>query len=232
VSPLRPGMNRRYGGSEYPATVLADAPLIYWPLDELSGAVAQDRTANDRDGTYNGCSLGVPGLLSGATAVFFDGIDDYVRSASYILNQATATVEAWIRITAAPAGLSLIAGCGTGSTEDKLLHLRGDGKLYFYAFDGGTQLTSAPSVTVPLNEWVHCVGVADGTNLYAYQNGVQVGTVACGNTFTGYGSANVLVGGETSGGNFGDLTGTADEVAFYAGGLSSARVMAHYQAGV
>jgi hypothetical protein len=44
--------------ADYQDAVLADGPLSYWRLDETSGTVAQDATANDRDGTYTNATLG------------------------------------------------------------------------------------------------------------------------------------------------------------------------------
>jgi hypothetical protein len=56
--------------ADYQDAVMADGPLSYWQLDETSGTVAQDATANDRDGTYANATLGVASPFLGAgTAV-------------------------------------------------------------------------------------------------------------------------------------------------------------------
>jgi hypothetical protein len=44
---------------DYVDHVLADSPLLYWPLQETSGS-AQDATANNRDGTVASGGLWVP----------------------------------------------------------------------------------------------------------------------------------------------------------------------------
>jgi hypothetical protein len=42
------------GTTSLAAAILALLPVGYWPLDEASGTTAQDATANNRDGTYQG----------------------------------------------------------------------------------------------------------------------------------------------------------------------------------
>ena len=56
--------------ADYQDAVLADGPLSYWRLDEATGSVAQDATANDRDGTYGNATLGAAApFITAGTAV-------------------------------------------------------------------------------------------------------------------------------------------------------------------
>ena len=51
----------------YSATVLADAPVGYWRLDESNGRTAYDSSGANRNGTYAaaGVALGASGALTG-----------------------------------------------------------------------------------------------------------------------------------------------------------------------
>src|SRR5262245_61963391 len=57
------------GAASYPATVLADGPVAYYRMEELSGTTATDSSGNSRDGSYifsTGGSphLGLPGITT------------------------------------------------------------------------------------------------------------------------------------------------------------------------
>ena len=68
-----------------------------WPLDEVTGTLANDATGNGHDGTYgSGVNLGGPGSpKNGNAAAVFDGGGVTVQY-SPDLNPATYTVEAWV----------------------------------------------------------------------------------------------------------------------------------------
>ena len=49
----------------YAATILADHPVGYWPLDEAAGPKGDDASGNNNGGTYQGTPVfGVPGALA------------------------------------------------------------------------------------------------------------------------------------------------------------------------
>jgi len=221
----------------YSAAVMADAPVGYWRLGEPSGTTARDFSGAGHPGTYtNSPTLGVAGAITGDTAVTFTAASSQYIAPSFVFNQPQATIEAWIYMTAAPSVARLIGGCSDGfnsGTGDKQLYIDTDGKLYFYGFDGAVRITSAPASAIPFNDWVHVAGVADGSNLTTYVNGVSVGSVACGNTFTGYSVNNFFIAAlapTPAGVAPSYFDGSIDEVALYPTGLSAARILAHYNA--
>ena len=91
--------------SEFSAPFTATAFVPYfgrWPLDETSGLTAADVSAGN-DGTYrNGVLLNQPGACAEtATAVRFDGLDDYVEvphTPEYLMNEGT--VALWVNVDA------------------------------------------------------------------------------------------------------------------------------------
>jgi hypothetical protein len=92
----------------YDDLILSDAPLFYWPLDDLAGTTAVDLSGNARHGTYHGTpTLGEPGPRAcqdpASRAAFFSG-DGYGAAADYV-HRATSpisgtmdfTLEVWFR---------------------------------------------------------------------------------------------------------------------------------------
>jgi len=89
----------------YIANVLATQSahlLAYWPMNEASGAVAEDATNNNRDGAYTGVTLGETGIGDGNTCPFFDGTNDYnnIYSAglSSVVSGDTGTAMIWCKV--------------------------------------------------------------------------------------------------------------------------------------
>ncbi len=158
----------------------------------------------------------------------FDGIDDYIVTKNTV-NIPKTTISAWIKINSIPSSNILITGFMNGinaSSYDKDLYIDTSGKLRFYVYDGSGKTTSLPSNPIPFNTWVHVVGTADGSNAYAYVNGVQVGSVAAGNTYTSYTVPNIFIQGQTNSvgtsGGYGPIS--IDDVRVYSKALSSGEI--------
>jgi hypothetical protein len=76
--------------------------IAYYPLDETSGTVANDRSGNNRNGTYvNGVALNAGTFVDGNAAPSFDGTNDYVEIFSTSLQSAfpnnVGSLMVWIR---------------------------------------------------------------------------------------------------------------------------------------
>ncbi len=217
----------------------ADAPYFFWRLDEASGTVVDDQTANNRNGT----------LVSTTSSWFQRGAlpsEPYSTALSTTVarinaNTAVAgptvfTVEAWIRTSSTTGGRILGFGDRNGSTNstkiDRQLYLAPTGTVYFGI--GTAKTTVASTAALNDNAWHHVVGTyATGTNgMRLYVDGVLQGqTKATTQAFTGYWRA----GGESMTGWAGNpsnanFDGTLDELAVYTKVLTPARVQAHYDA--
>lgn len=85
--------------ADYASTVLADSPVAYWRLSDVSGATAVDASGNGNDSTYlNGVTLGSPGGIFGSsdTSVTLDGVNDRVNRAPVTTQTSNVTLEAWV----------------------------------------------------------------------------------------------------------------------------------------
>jgi hypothetical protein len=130
------------------------SPIGYWRLGESEGTTATDRSGNSLNGTYDGATLGVPGVIGSDsdTAVYFDGINDQMTSASSTLLCLTGdmSVSLWINAGSFPdaAGIKdpvfTIVADASGSGSAKMAELsfnQGGDPVYTheYGVDGGSQ---------------------------------------------------------------------------------------------
>lgn len=86
-----------------------------------------------------------------------------------------------------------------GGSYDKILGVR-KGAFYkynWYLYDGAVKVAIASSGAAVGDDY-HWCGTADGTTARLYRDGAEIATVACGNTFTGYTTANLIAWGVQS----------------------------------
>jgi len=105
------------------------------------------------------------------SALFFDGIDNYVdfgTAAAFDIDSAV-TYEAWIRPDSSQSGF--ILNKWVSGFEDKLLHYS-SGRVYFYLFNTFAQVSLGTSSLIPLHEFTHIAATYDGSTAKIYVNGL------------------------------------------------------------
>jgi hypothetical protein len=223
----------------YLSTILVDSPSIVYKLNEPSGTALTDYSVVGDAGVISGTvAYAAAGPPIGDPAMGFTTAADFARNTN-TLNFPVATVEVWAKIAATPGALSQIVGfiqANDTATSDKDLQVTTAGKLRFYVYDGGLK-TIDGLTTITTNAWFHLVGVADGTNISVYVNGVddQPTHVAAGNTYAAYtaGQPNIRLGGSQTTTNPAVWQSqTLAYFAVYPTALSAARIAAHYAAGI
>ena len=213
---------------------LQNGLIVCWTFDG-SYTKVPDCSGKDNTGSVNNGASKTLGKLGQALKFVRDGNSQHVRSKS-LVNTTKVTVSAWVKIPVYPTvGLALVAGFLNGlnsNTYDKDLGIdTTTQKAAFYVWDGSGK-TANSSVAMPLNKWTHLVGTADGTNAYIYQDGVQVGSVAAGDTRTGYTVPNIFVSGTTLFDDLHFIDGTIDEVRVYDRALSANEIARLYRIGL
>lgn len=214
----------------YRATILADNPLAYYRLGELSGTAAADETGN-YPATYNGCTLGVTGALyndSNKSIVCNTG-SDYCRNASTLAaamaGLGAATLEFWYY----KVGGSMI---GFRTNNYGFMAELNSGDVYCHVENGSGSFPnfnwSGTSV------WKHFVLVFNGSLSGAARVAVYVNGSAV-TLSTGGASPPATLASAANLGNF-TIGGSGfspgfDEVALYNYALTSGQVAAHYLAG-
>ncbi|MHB1845001.1 MAG: LamG domain-containing protein [Deltaproteobacteria bacterium] len=231
------------GGSVYASAVLADAPLAYYRLDELSGSTVRDQSGNGNDGSYGAqVALGLTSLLAADPdpAAGFNGgaatLANYivVPKSSGLEPAVALSVECWLLPQAAGSSVALLSyGDDTTSPwQPYILRLDGQQITFQLVAQGSIMaLTSVAQLT--LGQIYHVVGTYDGTTQSLYIDGQLDSSQPATGAITHYGAS--ATNGLGIGHRFSSVEpvfqGTLDEVAIYGTALPAARVLAHYQTG-
>jgi hypothetical protein len=183
----------------YTQSVLASAPVGYWPLDEETGTLAHDVCGRRHHGAYqNGPALGGPGPFGDRRAAVFNGVDQFVvirNPHGALFSQPTSgaglSIECWVRpdalaFDAGTSGYAYWLGKGeTGAQEwafrlySALDPLRPN-RMSCYAFNpvpiGGRDLGAGAYVQEPLTEgdWIYIVGTLDAGDASDLAAGVTI----------------------------------------------------------
>jgi len=201
---------------------------LYLPFDETSGATAHDLSGNGNTGTATGTTI-VDGVFGKARS--FNGTSDFVDCGPGGFVLTNMTLEVW----ANPA-VNLIDQPDYVAFIDKghswSLATWRDGEVIMQTYYGdGTSWVRATSTTIPVaNTWYHFAGVANGTDLIMYVNGVEEGRTSLPGTVYNKPTEQVLIGNdEDSPLRF--FNGLIDEPRIYSRGLSADEMYLHWLAG-
>ncbi len=223
--------------SSYQSAVLADNPVSYWRLGELSGTTAADSVDGNPGTIKGGVTLGAAGALVGDsdTAMTFNGSYAYINITDNANLNITGdfTLEAWAKL-ASLDGVSraVVHKGGTSgySTWQYRLSVTSGNVWRGTVYIGGKSFDVTDSGTPTLNGWDYLVLTRSGSTPTLYVNGVSVATgTANGALNSGTG---ILAIGRTGSSSSHYFNGSIDEVAIYGAALSASRILAHYNAAI
>lgn len=213
----------------FQAAVLADTPAVFLRLNDVSGTTASDISGNARHGTYTGTPALNQGTLllegSGSSVAFVPNQYVSIADAAW-MESVNWTAEFRIRFT----GVTCfgINRWGTGSSNRAwLVQINADGSVH-------TQINNSAGAIAPTASGLltsgqnHTVAVrAVGTALTVFVDGVirSTATLAAA-TITTASSPLQIARAESASYS----TIRASEMAFWASGLSDARIAAHHSA--
>jgi hypothetical protein len=220
----------------YQATVLADQPLAYWPLNETSGTTAYD-IVGGYNGTYmNSPALNQPGGPSSSlpTSVLFDGATNYVLipDSPALDFGGQCTLEAWTLATGQPTGLANILAHGYDANQNSAelcVRLQGtsSGPPYEGDYYNNNQWGGGVSGGVFAPTWTHVVLTWDGSNWNLYLNGIVAGRSADPIGPLAFSDPWAIADGTISG-DTRYFAGNICGAALYNHALTPAQVAAHY----
>jgi len=152
-----------------------DSGLVgYWQMNEGSGSTAYDDSGNVNTGTINGATW-VDGKYG--KALSFDGVDDYVGipySTSLDLTSKIA-VEAWVNPNDIVKADQYVMGRRDTVNSWQLVMSDNRIRLIIYQSDD-SEKSSSLFTGLTVGTWFHIVGVANGSYVRLYVNGVAVGS--------------------------------------------------------
>ena len=236
--------------TDYPSTILADHPVAYYRLEELSGQ-AIDSSPSGLNGNYvfnsvNSPELGLPGIDTnsilfspgagagdaGQIDVSYDPV--LAPAAADGTHGAAFSVELWAQPNVQPNGAYLVPLADNspfgGSTPNSggwnWYQTPGPNSAWCFDLRPNSFLVFSQ---VTLLQWYHLAATYDGTNLTVYINGVSQGSFRD-TGFVVNPGYDIFIG---NGPNTGQtpFQGGIDEVAFYTNVLSAAQILNHYQVG-
>jgi hypothetical protein len=222
----------------YDAVLDEDLPVSHWKLGNASTAIDRRQTLNlPAIGGPIGTAAGLvannasdqSNVFTGVANVNFDAGSGTGRGVPY---EGAWTMEMWVKPAADADSKIIVRTVGTylalfntglGTHVSAICSFENSAAVRF-------SLLAPPEFRLPVNQTSHIVGTYDGTTAIIYVNGVE----AARTTSVGVGGIRsslttpLSIGGSQSG-----IwpTVTVDEVAWYNGVLSPARILAHYQAG-
>lgn len=158
-------------------------------------------------------------------ALSFNGSNTVVTvpNATELNPTAALTLEAWVNVTNT-GNQALIHKWANGS-QYSLEIFNNTASFVINSVSGGVQVINSPT-NFPINQWVHVVGVYDGSTLKIYENAVEKGS----KSFTGSinsGTGNLTLG-KRSEINSGYLNGSLDEVRIWNIALSASQISTYY----
>jgi chitodextrinase len=196
-----------------------------YSLDSVSSNTVVDQSGNGHDGTVSGAT---PSAGRVASALDFDGDNDFVSINSFDISGNQLSLVAWIRADDFATADARIISKATGVQENDhiwmLSTISDNGiKPRFRLKTGSTTHTLIGTQTLNPNTWYHIVATYDGSKMRLYIDGVEKG----GRTKTGNiasSSAGIRIGDNPIEARHFD--GTIDEVNLYSKALSLAEVTA------
>jgi PKD repeat protein len=125
-----------------------------WKLDEGTGSIAHDETANDNDGVLSGGKFG--------NALRFDGDGDYFEAPDDpTLRLQELTIEAWVKLDSVPLAREIIIRKSIDSVWGSYsLQIETDGYVRFSVQDKTNNIWPVWRAATPLgsNVWYHIAG--------------------------------------------------------------------------
>ncbi len=244
---LASGLNATAGteaAERYRSSVLSAAPLAYWTLDAVAGALSgQDASGNGMHATPLGSGPLGSGLFGGAAA----GGGQYLQAPALpaMSGRKALTVEAWVKLDAPLSGTREAYGSIFDSSQDSyVMYLdKANGELRFkvtsangYAERPGA---SASIVNKRQGEWMHVVGMLDpddaaGASAKIYINGVLRDRHTAVKLDSSIAAGQLAaIGADWNNGSPKSLLdiGLIDQVAVYGQALSEAQIRSHYELG-
>ncbi len=204
----------------------------HWKLDETSGSAIADSSGTGNNGIwYDGVNDDIAEETIASpvgTGINPDGSNDYIE----ILDNDTlditgaVTVSAWVKYEGSDGGVACKQNASNANSDNYCIYIDVGG-YYAFALGDGSGSQYAASATVSDGNWHHFTGVADGTNITLYEDGVQIYQTAQTRTLTAF-TTNFYIGTYDSAVAGRSIDGDIADVRVYARALTSTEIALLY----
>ncbi|MEN8155532.1 MAG: glycerophosphodiester phosphodiesterase family protein [Bacteroidota bacterium] len=153
-----------------------DGLVAHWPLDETGGDTIYDHSGNDNHGWLVSNPEWTEGKI--VNAMKFDGVEDYVQiplTGSLNITTSAVSMSTWVKLSYLPGEMPSTYGPVYDSDSDCYIIYEdaNNNELRFkVATSGGAERPGINSSRLRTGEWIHVVGVYDGSQASIYMNGV------------------------------------------------------------
>jgi len=221
----------------YPSSDVGGSNLeFYLPFDENSGSSASDVTGNGYSATHNsGASAGASGILNTDSALY-DGTNRGTDLDQNVPALSSYTLSCWFYSASTDASdlFNLVTNNSVIVRANSRATTSNPGTLDFVQYDSGGSF-SFSSASHNNNEWVHFVGVWDGSSITPYINGSS-GSSASISSMDSLGESSDTIGYLLDTTELGTepkfvLDGRIDEPRLYDRALSASEVQELYDTG-
>jgi hypothetical protein len=160
----------------------------------------------------------------------FDGADDIINFGNFLSLSTVVTAMAWVKVDTWVSYEGFITQINSAGSFLLVQDASGTpGSLYFAIYQSDTTWKQIIGTGVaPTSGWFHCAGVADGSYLRMYINGISVGTPVAYDGTIRTSTDDVCIGGRAS--NTYLLDGSVANALIYTRGLSASEVLQNYNA--
>ncbi len=222
-----------------PGSTLQSGLVGLWSFNgpDLTTTTAYDRSGSGNNGTLVGGPVPTIGRLG--QALSFNGTSQYINAGNNasLYPSSKVTLSAWVYPFNSAQNAAIAGPWDSGAATDNayLIYLGQDAASNKFGFyieqSNGTRVNVLPTTTFNANRWYHVVGVADGSVLRMYINGVDTGATTPYNGTLNTTTTNFYIGKlNASGGNY-FFKGKIDDVRIYNRALSASEVKQLYNLG-
>lgn len=170
-----------YGGEQMPTSKYIDTASFYWKLDEESGTIIIDSTANKADGYTTGSPAIVDGQWGKARSI--KSTTDRIQKRNAVVSNANITIMGWYKINPTTRGTAVyqnyVGGLTSMSANGMALGISTDG-YYSLNHYGTTGHTNSKTNVPVVNDWAHLAFTKEGTSYKLFINGVLKLTLTAG----------------------------------------------------
>src|SRR3990167_7539468 len=207
--------------------------LILWMrMDDANASTVFDLSTYSYNGTFVGkTAVNFTGYWGNGSA--YDGTGDYIQLSSAITNLSnnTHSLSAWVNSREYSQSINMLFSSAVSGSTDERLNVYATTTGAIAVFDDYSLTFNTGATTIPVNEWHHVAVVYDypSQSSIIYLDGISIVTdssfVQAPSTI---GATKMKIGARQSNANV--FNGTIDEVILWERALTSAEVLALYNA--